>query len=239
MNKIISTQDGVFMAVVGPSGCGKTELNFKMLSGNTFYPKFIHIIFLYREMQQIYVKMEQKLGVIFKEYANLEILNNLENCLLIIDDSCEEIYNDKEFVKLATAGCHKKINVIYIKHNLYQQSKWSRTIDLNTSHIILFKSARDIQQVEFLGEQLNLVKFLKHCYQLATKEPFGHLLIDLGPKTSDCLRYCSNITEPGPTVFYLPSDKAQTTPLNNEREKIIYIEANGAFATKKVKEIPA
>ena len=168
-------------------------------------------------MQQIHIKMEQKLGVIFKKYANLEFLNNLENCLLIIDVSCEEIYNDKEFGKLATAGRHKKINVIYMKHNLYQQSKWSRTIDLNSSHIILFKSARDIQQVEFLGKQLNLVKFLKHCYQLATKEPFGHLLIDLDPKTSDCLRYCSSFTEPGPTVFYFPSDNAETITLNNER----------------------
>ena len=157
---------------------------------------------------------------------------------MIIDDSCEEIYNDKEFVKLATAGRHKNINVIYIKHSLYQQSKWSRTIDPIKSHIILFKSSRDIQQVEFLGKQSNLVKFLKQCYQLATKEPFGHLLIDLDPKTSDCLRYCSNITEPGPTVFHLPSDKAKATPLNNEREKIIYTEANGAFATKTVKEIP-
>ena len=164
-------------------------------------------------------------------------MNSLANCLLVIDDSCEEIYNDKEFVKLATAGRHKNINVIYIKQNLYQQSKWSRTIDLNTRHIILFKSARDIQQVEFLGKQLNLVIFLKYCYQLATKEPFGHLLIDLDPKTSDCLRYCSNITEPGPSIFYLPSDKAESTLLNNEREKIIYTEANGAFSAKTVKEI--
>ena len=45
MNKIISTQDRVFMAVVGPSGCGKTELIFKMLRENTFYPKFNNIIF--------------------------------------------------------------------------------------------------------------------------------------------------------------------------------------------------
>ena len=72
---------------------------------------------------------------------------------------------------------------------------------------------------------------------MATEEPFGHLLIDLDPKTSDCLQYCSNFTEPGPTVFYLPSDKAETTPLNNGREKIIYTEANGAFAAKTVKEI--
>ena len=164
----------------------QTELIFKMLIGSMFYPKFNNIIFLYREMQQIYIKMEKTHGVTFKKCANLEFMNSLANCLLIIDDSCEEIYNDKVFVKLATAGCHKNIDVIDIKHNLYQQSKWSRTIDLNTTHIILFQSARDIQQVEILGKQLNLVKFLKYCYQLATKEPFGHLLIDLDPKTFDC-----------------------------------------------------
>ena len=171
-------------------------------------------------MQQIYIKMEKILGVAFKKYANLEFLISLANCLLIIDDSCEEIYNDKEFVKLATAGHHKNIRVIYTKHNLYQQSKWYRTIDLNTTQILLIKSARDIQQVEFLGKQLNLVNLLKHCYQLATKEKFGHLLIDLDPKTSDFLKYCSNITEPSPTVFYLPSDNAETTPLNNVGKKL-------------------
>ena len=113
-------------------------------------------------MQQIYIKMEETLGVTFERHANLEFLNSLANCLPIIDDSCEEIYNEKEFVRLATAGRHKQINVIYIKHNLYQQSKWSRTVDLNKKHIFLFKSARDIQQVEVLGKQLNIVKILKH-----------------------------------------------------------------------------
>ena len=50
------------------------------------------------------------------------------------------------------------------------------------------------------------------------------MFIDLDPKT--CLRYCSNITEPGPAVFYLPSDKAETTPLNYERERKIYTQLN-------------
>ena len=195
MNKIISTQDRVFMAVVGPSSCGKTEFFFQNVDWKYILSKIVIMT------------------------------KNLLNC-----------HNDKEFVKLATVGRHKNISVFYIKHNLYQQSKWSPTIDLNTTHIILFKSARDIQQVEFLGKQLNLVKFLKYCYQLATKEPFGHLLIDLDPKTSECLRYSSNFTEPGPSVLYLQSDKAETTPLNNEREKIIYTEANGTFTAKTAKE---
>ena len=109
---------------------------------------------------------------------------------------------------------------------LFQQSKQSRTIDLNTTHLILFKSPRDIQQIDYLGRQLNNAKFLRHAYQLATKEDFGHLLIDLDPKTSECFRYSSNIVPPSPTIFYLPSSKAVITSLENERERIMYIEAN-------------
>ena len=155
----------------------------------------------------------------------------------MFDDSCQEIYNVKEFVKLATAGRHKGLDVIYVKHNLFQQSRWSRTIDLSTSHIILFKSPRDIQQLEHLGRQLNLTKFLRSCYELATKDTYEHLLIDLDPQISDCLRYCSNIIPPGPSIFYLPLSKAEpVTPLTNEREKTIDSAAHGSiesFSTSK------
>ena len=58
---------------------------------------------------------------------------------------------------------------------------------------------------------------------IGKKEPFGHLLIDLDLKTSDCLQHCSNFYEPVPTVFYSLSDKAETTPPNNKREKNIYM----------------
>ena len=101
----------------------------------------------------------------------------------MFDDSCEKIYNDKDFVKLATAGAHKGLDVIYVKHNLFQQRRWSRTIDLNSSHIILFKSLRGIQQLGHLGRQFKAPKFLRKSYELATKDIFGHLLIDLDPRT--------------------------------------------------------
>ena len=93
-------------------------------------------------MEQIYIKMEKTLGVSFKKHATLEFLNNLANCLLIKDDSFKEIYSVKEFLNwpLQTS---QNIKVIYKRRNFYQQSKSSRTIDLNTTHIILFKSARD------------------------------------------------------------------------------------------------
>ena len=153
------------------------------------------------------------------KFDGFDRLRNIENVLLVIDDSCEKIYNDKEFVKLATAGRHRGLDVTYVKHNLFQQSRWSRTFDLNTSFIIYFKSPRDFQQLHHLGRQLKAAKLLRQSYELATKDSFGHLLIDLDPRTSECLRYYSNIIPPGPSIFYLPLDKAEVTPKTNEREK--------------------
>ena len=141
MNKVIDTSTRIFMAIVGPSGSGKTELILKLLMGNTFYPKFGTVLYLYKEMQSAFSEKvsSREVKLKFMKFDGFESVRKLEN-VLVFDYSCEDIYNDKEFVRLATAGRHRGIDVIYVKHNLFQQSRWSRTIDLNTSHIILFKS---------------------------------------------------------------------------------------------------
>ena len=104
------------------------------------------------------------------------------------------------------------------------------------SFIILFKSPRDVQQIGLIGRQLNNTQFLKESYELATKQPFGHLLIDLDPKTSDVLRYCSNIVPPGPSIFYLPSAKAVITNLTNETERTMYAAANASVKRHQLKK---
>ena len=237
MKNIISTTDRLFMAVCGPSCCGKTELIFKMLLQNTFSPKFESIFYFYQHEQPKFQFIERKINIQFMKFSSFEQISELDDCLLVFDDSCEEIFNDKEFSKLATAGRHKKISVIYVKHNLFQQSKWSRTIDLNTTHIILFKSPRDVQQIGLIGRQLNNTQFLRESYELATKQPFGHLLIDLDPKTSDALRYSSNIVPPGPSIFYLPPAKAVITNLTDERERNMYASANATSIGYQVKKV--
>jgi len=226
MNKVIFTEDRLFMTVVGPSGSGKTQLIYQMLVGNTFYPKFTKIYFFYQEYHKLYTKMQAELNIEFVPCVDFDMVEKLSDCLLIFDDSCEEIYDDKRFVKIATSGRHKNLHVIYVKHNLFHQSKYSKTIDLNNTHVILFKSPRDVNQINFLGTQLNNAKFLKDCYKRSTEgEPYGHLLVDFDPKTTDGLRYCSNITEPGLSIFYLPSSKAVITPITNERERVAYTRA--------------
>ena len=224
MNKVIDTSTRLFLAIVGPSDSGKTELIFKLMKRKTFYNKFQRAIYFYKEIQPIYSEKSNthSIDLTFIKFKCFDSLRNVENNLLAFDDSCEEIYNDKDFVKLATAGRHRGLNVIYVKPNLFQQSRWSRTIDLNTSHIFLFKSPRDIQHFDHLGRQLNNT----------TKDTYGHLLTDLDPRTSNCLRYCSNITPPGPSIFYLPINQAEVTPLTNYREKIIYSAAHGTIESQ-------
>ena len=50
-------------------------------------------------------------------------------------------------------------------------------------HIVLFKSPRDVQQIDVAGKQLGLRNTLRTWYADATSIPYGHLMIDLSPKT--------------------------------------------------------
>ena len=228
MNKVILTHYRVFMSIVGPSGCGKTELLFRMLKGSIFYPRFEKIYYFYKEFQPLFKDMQRVIPEIeFLKYSGFDVTKNLSHCLLIYYNSCEQIFNDKEFLKLVTSGRHRKLHVIYVKHNLFQQSNWSRTIDLNTTHIIIFKSLRDIQQIEYLGKQLNCLQLIKEAYKLATAEPFGHLMIDLDPKTSQGLRFLSQLLGPDPSIFYISSPDAVITTITNEKETFAYFQAMG------------
>ena len=126
-----------------------------------------------------------------KDVKNIEFNQNLPNngtkYLLILDYSCEEISTSKDFVKIATTGRHKGLSTLYIKHNLFHQSRLARDIELQNSHIFLFKSTRDVLQKNTLSQQLGLGSQLKDWYTKATSIPYGYLLIDLTPKTVDSL----------------------------------------------------
>ena len=124
----------------------------------------------------------------FIEGVDFELIQNLSNngtkYLLIFDDSCEEISGSNDFVEIATAGRHKGISTIYIKHNLFHQSRLGRDIELKNTHIVLFKSPRDVLQKNTLSQQLGLGSQLKDWYTKATSIPYVHLIIDLTPKQS-------------------------------------------------------
>ena len=112
-------------------------------------------------------------------------------------------YQFRSPADIATAGRHQGLSTIYIKHNLFHKSKLGRDVELQNIHIVLFRSSRDEMQVTTLSTQLGLGSGLADWYLDALSVPYGHLLIDLSPRTDDRLRYCTN-SGSVPSKFYIP-----------------------------------
>ena len=74
---------------------------------------------------------------------------------------------------------------------------------------------------------MNCLQLIKNAYKLATAEPFGHLMIDLDPKTRQGLRFSSQFIGPNPSIFYIPAQEAFITPIRNEKATFAYAQAMG------------
>ena len=206
MNKIISTKNSIFISLVGPSDSGKTYLMHEWLKVGSFQPKFDKIYFFYQH--PLYDVMQKEIDNLeFVQGVHFEFINSLKNnatkYLLVSDDPCAEIWNSKEFLDIAIAGRHRGFSTIYIKHNLFHQSKLGRDVELQNTLIVLFKSPRDVHQVATLKVQMGLGSALVDWYRDATSVHFGHLLIDLSPRTDNRSRYCANSGNI-PSKFYVP-----------------------------------
>ena len=158
-------------------------------------------------------------GVNFE--LNDSLKNNGTKYLLIFEDSCEEICISKAFADIATAGRNRGLSTIYIKHNLFHQSKLGKDVELQNNHIVLFKSPRDVMQVTTLSTQLGLGLELVDWYRDATSVPFGRLLIDLSPRTDDRLRYYRN-SGSVPSKIYIPERLKHSRTLDDEHTESIY-----------------
>jgi hypothetical protein len=92
-------------------------------------------------------------------------------------------------------GHHRNCSVIFISQNLFNKNKETRTLNLNTHYLVLFKNVRDKSQIAALGRQMfpNMSNYFLHAYSDACNKPFGYLLVDMRPSTPDDLRLRTNI----------------------------------------------
>ena len=111
--------------------------------------------------------------------------------------------------------CWKTQRTEYSIHQtqIFHQSQLGRDVELQNTHIVWFKSPRDVLQINILCQQQGLGSQLN-----------GHRIIDLTPKTGDLLRYCSN-SGSVPTEFYLPAG-TETKFLNNKYTISYYFSQN-------------
>ena len=135
----------------------------------------------------------------------LDTINPETRNLFIVDDMMGE--KDAVIAKLITKKSHHgNLSVIYIVQNLFHYSKEHRTISLNASYLCLTKNVRDASQIVHLAKQLypNNTKFFQQAYQLATKEPYSYLFVDLTPTCPDEIRVRSGIFPTDTHYVYQP-----------------------------------
>lgn len=154
-----------------------------------------NIIWYYGEWQQTYTDLQAIAPVKFIEGLPKEedVIPSICN-LVVIDDLLAE--TDARVTKLFTKGSHhKNTSVIYITQNMFDKNKENRTISLNAHYMVLFKSPRDVMQVEHLARQMypGNTKYMREAYSDATCKPFTYLLIDLRPETPDEMRLRTNV----------------------------------------------
>ncbi|XP_028514730.1 uncharacterized protein LOC114575005 [Exaiptasia diaphana] len=152
------------------------------------------IVYCYGEFQPRFLTMEKEIpNLHFVEGFPEDIYSIFDNTpgLLVLDDLMRESSCKEAMMDLMTRGSHhRQINTMTLVQNLFPPGKFSRTISLNTHYIVAFKNPRDALGVSTLAKQAfpGEVPRVMEAYDDATKQPFGYLLFDLHPTTTNALR---------------------------------------------------
>ena len=92
--------------------------------------------------------------------VNFDFIDSLKHngkkCLLFFDVSYEQTCNSKKFVVIATVVRYGGLSIFSITRNLFHQSKLGQKIELQNTHIVLFKSPSDEKSISTIIEQLGL-----------------------------------------------------------------------------------
>jgi hypothetical protein len=183
------------MMVAGPSQCGKTRFIMDLLKQRfeIIKPAPTRIIYCYSVWQNNYDDIKDFVPSIefHQGLPSISKINSADNNMIILDDLMSECVENKDILQLFTVGSHhNNISAIFLTQNIFCKGKHSRTINLNSHYLILFRNPRDPSQVWHLGRQLypRNIKFFEEAYNDAVSQPYGYLVVDLKQDTSDDMR---------------------------------------------------
>ena len=198
------THDFVFLhpftaILAGPSSCGKTTLLKKVLERcqEFIQPSPQRIVWYYKRWQPTYDELTRTIPSIeFREGLPDPPSYCSSPTLYILDDLMSSASGSDTVCNMFTEGSHHlNISVFFISQNMFYQSKHNRSIQLNTSYLIIFKNPRNTLQVSILARDMypaNWKEFLRK-YERATAEPYGYLLVDLKQETPEHRRLVTKV----------------------------------------------
>lgn len=187
----LSTPFRLFIA--GPSESGKTTwlINLIKWRAQLIDKPFSRICLCYSTWQPAYEKLRQIApDTVFIDGMpplGNDFWSSIENSLLVLDDLAGELFKEAKIAKLVTVDSHhRNISVCLISQNLFPQGKKSREISLNMTYLNIFKSPRDLSQINYIARQIDPHnwKSITETYQnIIEKNPHQSLFIDLSIKT--------------------------------------------------------
>ena len=171
--------------VVGPSGCGKTVFTEKLLVDN---PDLF-------ETQGM-----QDQGVVFHEgipdHDALVQWFPQGHGVLVLDDLMDEGSHDKRVLDLFTKHSHHQgVTVLYLCQDMFPVGRYAKSISRNAHYIVAFKNPRDQLGVRnvMLQSFPTTWKDTLETFHQATTRPYGYLVLDLHPASSDQQRLLSHL----------------------------------------------
>ena len=200
------------MGIFGATLCGKTTWCKKMIeqSDRLFTIPIKKILFCYGMYQDIFEKLNSSMENFFL-HAGLpsrqvieEFTADKEHNMIVLDDLQQEMAKDAQMEKLFTQLAHHlNVTVVFMGNNLFYKN-FSRTITVNLHVIILFRNARDAQQVRCLARQLYPLKSEQfiNAYLDSTSQPYGYIVIDLSPSANKQLQLRSSIFAGEDPIIY-------------------------------------
>ena len=191
--------------MIGSSKSGKSTYIRKLLRyrREMFDKEFDVVYYVFVFHQSWFAQIN---GVNFTK----EIPQNLDperNSLIIFDDFLANRSKLKDICEyFIGAAHHYNASVIFITQNMFIQDSYFRTISLNSSALLIFRSVRIADQLQVLSRQLFGGKrghVLPSIYSDACRTPFSYILIDLAQTCPDNFRVRTKILpDEGPEVVY-------------------------------------
>jgi len=195
---------------VGPSGSGKTFFTTELVTKNLHLfkrrPKAIY--FCYSIWQPSYNTMKKNGVKFYQGIPDTKLLPKWfpKGGLLIMDDLMEEAGNDKRVLDLFTKESHHRdITVMYLTQDMFPPGKFAKSISRNAHYVITFKNPRDNVGLRNLLTQAFPMRWKEvlTTYQRITQRPYGYMVLDFHPSSSDNVRVVSHLlNSEGPNRCY-------------------------------------
>ena len=113
--------------------------------------------------------------IIFDDMMNSKNLSDISN-LFVID------------------GRHSNYSLIFIAQRMFLNNENFRQISNNSDYLVIFRNTRNKSEIRVLAQQLTPGSLdLIDIYEMATREPFSYLFINLTQECPEDVKYLSNL----------------------------------------------